>query len=109
MRDANDPGTVEMELPLPARKRGRPCSGSKPMSAAVRARLYRRRRALGLLLSTLHEVSDAALIDAVRRNIRDGEPDVRDMYIEELVRRHHSAGKIGEDALYAARNAGAGV
>lgn len=105
MRDEKDPGTLEMELPQPARKRGRPCKSSsgEPMTPAVRAALYRRRRALGFLSNSLAEMRDASLIDAIRRNVHEGDQDVRDMYIEELVRRHHSSGKSGEDSLYAAR------
>ncbi|WP_282276209.1 hypothetical protein [Stenotrophomonas sp. PS02297] len=104
MRDEKDPGTMEMELPQPVRKRGRPCKSStgKPMDAATRAYLYRRRRVLGAL-RPIAELSDALLIDSIRRNVREGDHDVRDMYIEELVRRHHSSGKVGEDALYAVR------
>lgn len=104
MRDEKDPGTLEMALPQPPRKRGRPCKSTsgKPMDAATRAYLYRRRRLLRALCP-MAELSDALLIDSIRRNVREGDQDVLDMYIEELVRRHHSSGKAGEGLLYAAR------
>lgn len=95
MRDEKDPGTLEMPLP---RKRGRPPKyASGPMTPAVRAYLYRRRRANDF--SDLKDKSDASLIDSIKSSMRwvaegkaDKAQDVLDMYIEEFVKRHHSSG-----------------
>ncbi|PPU32376.1 hypothetical protein [Xanthomonas sp. CFBP 7912] len=90
MRDEKDPGTLEMQLP---RKQGRPPKYGEAMSAAQRAREYRRNRKLEF--KPVSEMRDASLIDEVRRVIglvADGyDQDILDMYIEELVKRHHSS------------------
>lgn len=93
MRDEKDPGTLEMSLP---RKRGRPAKhASGAMTPAARAREYRYRRRWDS--SCIGDMSDASLIDSIRhakRVVQGGDADfqdVLDVYIEELVRRHHSS------------------
>ncbi|WP_139369838.1 hypothetical protein [Xanthomonas axonopodis] len=90
MRDEKDPGTFEMQLP---RKKGRPSKYGVAMTPAERARHYRRNRRLEF--KPVSEMRDASLIDEVRRVIglvADGyDQDILDMYIEEIVKRHHSS------------------
>jgi hypothetical protein len=92
MRDEKDPGTLEMPL---KRHRGRPPIGDQAMSAADRAFRYRQRRRRDL--SPVNEKTDVLLVDGLKKSIQWAaeDPDmagVLDMYIEELVRRHHSKG-----------------
>jgi hypothetical protein len=57
MRDNHDPGTAET-FPLP-KKRGRPASGAKPMSAAKRKQEQRIRQAEAVQNRDSHEWTDA--------------------------------------------------
>lgn len=73
VRDEKDPGTLEM--PLPA-KRGRPPKySSGAMSAAERAAAYRRNRKNDAHAAWRKDVSDAAMIDALRDAMARGEAD----------------------------------
>ncbi|WP_160330907.1 hypothetical protein [Xanthomonas massiliensis] len=100
MRDEKDPGTLEMSLP---RKRGRPPKhASGPMDPAARAREYRFRRKF--CVDPVDTMSDASLFDSLRWYLRrpGSDPDRQsglDMYIEELVKRHHS----GHEDIYRLR------
>ncbi|WP_258079620.1 hypothetical protein [Xanthomonas arboricola] len=82
MRDEKDPGTLEM--PLPA-KRGRPPKySSGAMSAAERAAAYRRNRKNDAHAAWRKDVSDAAMIDALRDAMARGEADYALKLLAEL-------------------------
>jgi len=72
MRDEKDPGTLEMPL---KRRRGRPPLGNSAMTPAQRARSYRINRKIEARFAYLKEVSDAAMIDALRDAMARGEAD----------------------------------
>ncbi|NYF19403.1 hypothetical protein HDC36_000840 [Xanthomonas sp. JAI131] len=72
MRDEKDSGTMEMPLP---RRRGRPPVGDVAMTPAQRAREYRWRRKDARDAAYRKEVSDAAMIDALRDAMAKGDAD----------------------------------
>lgn len=70
MRDEKDLGTLEMPL---KRRRGRPPVGDVAMTPAQRARNYRINRKIAAQCAYRKEVSDAAMIDALRDAMARGE------------------------------------
>ncbi|APP80710.1 hypothetical protein [Xanthomonas hortorum] len=69
MRDDKDPGTLEMQLP---KRRGRPpINGVSAQSAADHSRAYRQRRKAEQG-TRLHDMSDMALVDAIRKAVSEG-------------------------------------
>ncbi|MDS0837663.1 MULTISPECIES: hypothetical protein [Xanthomonas] len=96
MRDDKDPDNIEMQLP---KRRGRPpANGVAAKSAAEHSRMYRiRRKVSGMYAwsdcinsaNTADEpVSDAVLLDAIRRYIAKGERAAVVDLAEELIRRY---------------------
>lgn len=83
MRDALDPGTIEMPL---QRKRGRPAKYSfGAMTPAERAKSYRENRKLEarqalpcIILDADNPVRDVAILDALRKAVAAG--DARAIY-----------------------------
>ena len=73
MRDEKDPGTIEMSL---KRKPGRPAVGEVAMSDAERAAKYRAGRRRSAVVargkSEYRDLSDAALVDALRFAMAEG-------------------------------------
>ncbi|CEM58252.1 hypothetical protein [Xanthomonas campestris] len=87
MRDEKDPGTVEMSLPA---KRGRPPKySSGAMSAAERAVAYRRNRKNDAHAAWRKDVSDSAMIDALRDAMARGEADYALRLLADLRMRAH--------------------
>lgn len=91
MRDANDPGTLEMVFP---RRRGRPPQHGVAMTAAERARNYRanrkHRRQTGSRV--LHVQSDTTLLDKIRDAISSGRsPTAIGRLVAELASRYPAA------------------
>ncbi|WP_108084950.1 hypothetical protein [Xanthomonas translucens] len=72
MRDEKDPGTLEMPF---KRRRGRPPVGNAAMTPAQRAANYRFNRKMAAQAAYRKEVSDAAMIDALRDAMAKGEAD----------------------------------
>ncbi|WP_407466500.1 hypothetical protein [Xanthomonas campestris] len=73
MRDDKDPGTLEMQLP---KRRGRPpINGVAAQSAADHSRAYRQRRKAEQC-TRLQDMSDMALVDAIRRAVSDGNAEL---------------------------------
>ncbi|UKR53944.1 hypothetical protein K4A87_09145 [Xanthomonas fragariae] len=71
MRDDKDPGTIEMQLP---KRRGRPPkNGVCAQTPADYMREYRFKRKIAAQCAYRMEVSDAAMIDALRDAMRRGE------------------------------------
>lgn len=97
----NSPATDAAEPQAAPKRRGRPKLFDVPLTGAERARRYRRARK-----SAPEDVSacrDAVLMERLRFALKwkaeSGEADAvaaLDIYLEELVRRHHSRG----DALF---------
>nr|WP_162484712.1 hypothetical protein [Xanthomonas oryzae] len=96
MRDDKDPGTMEMQLP---KRRGRPpANGVAAQSAADHSRLYRARRKVSAMYAWSdcintsgvvgEPVSDAVVLDAIRRAIAKGQRDAVVDLAGELVRRY---------------------
>lgn len=89
MRDEKDPGTVEMQLP---RKQGRPPKYGEAMSAAERARDYRRKRkqdAMAYIGQPEQEASIAAAIDSLRYAFAQGEANTALALLADLRMRAH--------------------
>lgn len=89
MRDEKDPGTLEMQLP---RKQGRPPKYGEAMTAAERARDYRRKRkqeSMAYLGQSQKEVSIAATIDSLRYAFANGEADTALALLADLRMRAH--------------------
>ena len=80
----------------PAKRRGRPRLYDAPLSQAERAKRYRKARQWDE--SSLDDCRDPVLMDRLSWALKhkDTSEDARgalDIYLEELVRRHHSKGK----------------
>lgn len=71
MRDARDPGTVEMRF---SRRAGRPSLFGRPLTPAERARRYRQRKAdrMRLARRVPEKATDAGLLDALRGSMALG-------------------------------------
>ena len=82
MRDEKDPGTLEMPL---AKKRGRPSTmpSGKPMTGALRAKLYRMRKDY----VTRDEMTVSQLTDRIRWAMTRGMKGVAEMYVDDLAKR----------------------
>lgn len=89
MRDALDPGTIEMPL---QRKRGRPSKFSGgAMSAAERAKRYRDARRIEtrvavtcIVLEAENPVSNAAILDALRKAVAEADARAVTVLTDEL-------------------------
>ncbi|WP_372163771.1 hypothetical protein [Xanthomonas euvesicatoria] len=86
MRDEKDPGTLEMQLP---RKMGRPPKHGVAMTAAERAAAYRFNRKNNAHAAWRKDVSDAAMIDALREAMSRGEADYALKLLADLRMRCH--------------------
>jgi hypothetical protein len=92
-----DQSTADTATPVPAKRRGRPKLFDVPLTGAERAKRYRRARK-----SAPEEVSecrDSVLMERLRFALKwkteGGDSDAieaLDIYLEELIRRHHSRG-----------------
>jgi hypothetical protein len=71
MRDARDPGTVEMRF---SRRAGRPSLFGRPLTPAERARRYRQRKAdrMRMARRAPDKASDVGLLDALRGSMALG-------------------------------------
>ena len=83
--------------PTAAKRRGRPRLYETPLSQAERAKRYRKARQWDE--SSLGDCRDPVLMDRLSWALKNKETseDARaalDIYLEELVRRHHSKGKL---------------
>lgn len=92
----DDQITVNETAPTPEKRRGRPRLYATPLSQAERAKRYRKARQWDE--SSLDDCRDPVLMDRLNWALKhkDSSEDARaalDIYLEELVRRHHSKGK----------------
>ncbi|MBB5865922.1 hypothetical protein [Xanthomonas sp. 3058] len=87
MRDEKDPGTLEMQLP---KRRGRPpLNGLSAQTAADHSRAYRQRRKSQLRAEVkIADMSDMAIIDALRRAVSEGMHSLVVIYAKEIQERH---------------------
>lgn len=99
MCDDNNVADAAVAAPAPAteKRRGRPRLYDTPLSQAERAKRYRKARQWDE--SGLNECRDPVLMDRLSWALKNKEisEDARaalDIYLEELVRRHHSKGKL---------------
>lgn len=93
----DDQQVVDDAAPVSAKRRGRPRLYDTPLSQAERARRYRKARQWDE--SSLDDCRDPVLMDRLSWALKHKEAseDARaalDIYLEELVRRHHSKGKL---------------
>lgn len=88
----DDPAAVAAP---PAKRRGRPRLYDTPLSQAERAKRYRKARQWDE--SSLGDCRDPVLMDRLswalkHKDTSEDARDALDIYLEELVRRHHSKG-----------------
>ena len=93
----DDHSAVDEATTAPAKRRGRPRLYDTPLSQAERAKRYRKARQWDE--SSLDDCRDSVLMDRLSWALKnkDTSEDARaalDIYLEELVRRHHSKGKL---------------
>ena len=99
MSDENNSSAADAgNTPAAPKRRGRPKLFDVPLTGAERAKRYRRARKSAP--EDVTECRDAVLMErlrfALKWKIESGEADAAaalDIYLEELVRRHHSRGE----------------
>lgn len=94
MSDDIDSEQPDQEAP---KRRGRPTLFNTPLTQAERARRYRKARQWND--GDITECRDAVLMDRLRwalknKETSDDAKDALDIYLEELIRRHHSKGAL---------------
>lgn len=94
---AEDQHAADEVAPAPEKRRGRPRLYDTPLSQAERAKRYRKARQWDE--SSLDDCRDPVLMDRLSWALKHKESSedakaALDIYLEELVRRHHSKGKL---------------